>query len=155
MKPKLIIPAALLLAGCATKPKAETHTRIVKQAIHHPRFVPKYDFSGHWNSDNSVEYTDTRRHGRHIVFTGNNNGYAHVFEGDYVDEQTIEGIQTRRKLADGTTTRMHLTITLLSPDEGRVEWVALDSSSEIYLDLKLLLERILLSFCASRRRYNH
>jgi hypothetical protein len=61
----------------------------------------------------------------------NNGGYTHIFAGDYVDDITVKGMQTRCKLADHTVTRMAITLTVLSPDRLRVEWVALDSNSDL------------------------
>ena len=120
MKTILIITTLLLLVGCATI--------VTKQT----KFVPKYEFSGNWNCDNSREYSVTRRHGRHVVSTYNTNtGYDHIFKGDYIDGQTIEGIQTRRKRADGTTTRMYLTIKLSSPNLAKVHWIVLDGNSDL------------------------
>ena len=94
-------------------------------------FVPKYEIAGQWDPDHSAEYADVHRHGKHVVFTYNNPGYEQKFEGDYVNENKIVGIQTRTKRADGTVTLMRLTITLQSADSGRADWIALDSNSDL------------------------
>jgi hypothetical protein len=94
-------------------------------------FVPEHEIKGQWSSDGSAEYAKFQRHGKHVVSTYDNPGYQHKFEGDYIDDHTIVGIQTRRKRADDTTTLMRLTITQQSDGSATAEWVALDSNSDL------------------------
>jgi hypothetical protein len=115
----LFMFGTLLLSGCTTTPSPSG-------------LLPKYDFSGNWSSDGSVECAEVHRDGLDVVFTYNNAAYTHTFEGNYIDEQTIAGIQKRTKVADGTTTRMLLAITLQSPNNGKTFWIALDSNSDLY-----------------------
>lgn len=102
-----------------------------EQSIPDPSFVPKYDFAGKWTCDNSPEHADVSRIGKHVVWIFNSAGYEHIFEGDYLDDHTIEGIQLRRKRSDGSITLMHQTLTLLSSDSGLFHWTALDSNSDL------------------------
>jgi len=94
-------------------------------------FSPEYEYAGHWTADGDPTPSDVTRQGRHVVSIYNNSGYKHVFVGDYVNATTIKGIQTRCKRADQTTTRMRLTLTFLSPNSIRVDWIALDSNSDL------------------------
>jgi hypothetical protein len=95
-------------------------------------FTPRYEATGRWlaNGD-SANPALISCQGRHVVCLYNNGGYTHIFSGDYVDDITIKGMQTRCKLADHTVTREAITLTFLSPDRIRVEWVALDSNSDL------------------------
>lgn len=93
-------------------------------------FTPTYDYAGRW-SDGAPESADVHRHGKHVVFTYNTSDYEHTFTGNYIDDKTIVGVQTRRKRADGTSTRMSLTVTMSSADSARIDWVGLDSNSDI------------------------
>ena len=104
---------------------------ITEQDIPDPSFIPKYDFAGEWTSDNSPEHADVSRIGKHVVCIFNNAGYEQIFEGDYRDDCTIEGIQIRRNKSDNTITLMRQTIALSSPDSGLVNWIALDSNSDL------------------------
>jgi len=94
-------------------------------------FSPKYEYAGHWLADGDPTPSDVTRHGTHVVSVWNNGAYNHVFQGVYMDDGTIKGFQTRRKLADNTTTTMSLTLTFLSRTSIRVDWVALDSNSDL------------------------
>jgi hypothetical protein len=121
-----------LLAGCTTTTTSSFTTdspNAATAAADH--YTPKYEYAGHWTADGDPTPSDVTREGRHVVSIYNNGGYKHVFVGDYVDDTTIKGIQTRVKRADGTTTRMRLTLTFLSPDSIRVDWVGLDSNSDL------------------------
>jgi hypothetical protein len=93
-------------------------------------FTPTYDFAGHW-SDGAPESSDVHRNGKRVVYTFNNSDFEHTFTGNYIDDKTIVGVQTRRKRADGTSTRMSLTIMLSSADSAQIDWVGLDSNSDI------------------------
>jgi hypothetical protein len=130
-------------------PAQQKHPAIPKHAVQDAHFVPTCDMAGNWTSDNSAEPMDTYRQGRHVVSISSNTGYERVFDGDYVSGQTIQGIQTRRNRAEGTTTRLHLTVTLLTPDSGRVDWIALDSNSDLrdgqtgtYMIRRVILNRL-------------
>src|ERR1700677_1038859 len=94
-------------------------------------FTPKYDIAGNWISDNAPEHGVTTRTGKHVKAVYNTAGSAHVFEGDYVDGNTVVGIQTRKSHADGSATRMAVMVVLDSADDARGYWVALDSNSDL------------------------
>ena len=136
-KPSRIIIALPLITACLTQP-----SRLAQSAL--PRlfaqkqsgeagafFVPKFEIAGNWNSDHSREHSEVVRHGRHVSYTFNTAGYTHCFEGKYINDHTVEGIQARRSRADGTTTRMRLIITLESNNLLRADWVVLDSNSDL------------------------
>ncbi len=94
-------------------------------------FEPKYDLAGHWYANDPRVCSDTFRNGKHVFSVHDDGGYICVFEGDYVDDQTIDGTQSRCKRADGTVTRMRVSIVMQSPDLIKIDWVALDSNSDL------------------------
>ena len=94
-------------------------------------FTPKYDLAGHWVEDTDPTPSTITRTGKHIVGTYNNALYEHTFEGDYVSPTTVEGVCTRKKISDQTTTTTHCTWVFSSPNVLRLYWVALDSKSDL------------------------
>jgi len=127
--PGLVLAMMVTIGVFALPSEAATSTARASNAS--TRFSPKYDFAGHWLADGEPTPSNVTRHGKHVVSIYNNSGYQHVFEGDYLDDVTIKGIQIRRSRADHTTTRMKLTIVLQSPSTATVTWLGLDSNSDL------------------------
>jgi hypothetical protein len=128
----LIFCTTILLGGCSSHADRSLASDSPASMLNSSDdFTPEYEFAGHWLADGDPTPSDVTRHGKHVVSTYNNSGYKHVFVGDYVSDTIITGIQTRWKRADQTTTRMRLTLTFLSPNSILVDWVALDSNSDL------------------------
>lgn len=95
-------------------------------------FTPQFEVAGPWIIPGSpLDQATVTRNGKRVVWIYNNGGYNHVFKGEYVDDVTIKGIQTRWNRSNHTMTRMALTMTFLSPDLIKQVWVALDSNSDL------------------------
>jgi hypothetical protein len=127
----LTFGAAILLSSCSQAERPLSNNSHEAPLDSSDDFIPEYEFAGHWLADGNPTSSDVTRHGKHVVSIYNNSGYKHVFIGEYADDGTIKGIQTRVKRADNTVTRMRLTLTFLSPDSIRVDWMALDSNSDL------------------------
>jgi hypothetical protein len=112
--------------------RAEARDNTIPPAGANDEFTPKYEITGRWaGAEGPSSLAIFTRQDRHVVMIYNAGGYNHVFTGDYVDDITVKGIQTRWKAADHTLTRMALTLTFLSPDRMKYNWEALDSNSDL------------------------
>jgi len=93
---------------------------------------PANEFEGRWiNDGDNANPVPAYRNGIHVQSTYDNSGYHHTFVGHYLNDHVIVGIQTRVSRANQTSTRMRLTLTFTSPDTIRVDWIALDSNSDL------------------------
>lgn len=95
-------------------------------------FVPEYEIDGTWINDGDTAHpAPVVRTGREVRGSYVTPYYVHSFIGRYERDGTIVGIQTRVKTDDHTSTRMRLHLTFETTDSVRVDWVALDSRSDL------------------------
>jgi len=86
---------------------------------------------GHWYVDDIRTLSPVTHQGKHVVMTINNVLYEQVLQGDFVSVNTIQGTLTRHKRSDGTTTILQETLYFTSPTTIKMQWIALDSNSDL------------------------
>ena len=99
-------------------------------ALAEAQVQPAFDVEGVWQSG-PIGTAQCFRDGSNVTCVLVNAGFSHVFVGRYVSPTRIAMQVTRRTRANGCTTAMSLTITMLSSGMFLETWIALDSTCDL------------------------
>lgn len=91
---------------------------------------PAFDATGVWQSDGGGSLQMFQRDAKlTMVFVGPD--YAHRLDASYASATSASGVQLRVTRATGCSTRMKLTLDVVSPDTILAHAVALDSNCDL------------------------
>jgi len=129
----LVVVAVILLLPLT----ADSQVADVKEG-----FSSKDKPGGHWYVDDIRTLSPVTHQGKHVTMTINNVLYEQVLQGDFVDPTTVQGTLTRHKRSDNTTTTLQVTLIFTSTTTIKLQWVALDSNSDLHMGQSGLVSAI-------------